>query len=189
MLTAEELALAADCAIEHMGLRTKPRAWLVAALLLFPATSTAAALLPKLPHQLIKLILQDVCSTGCSESDRAEYKRSLRFERHDLNRDGIPEFFVYIDHRDLCGAGFNCTFWVFQNRKNGYRLLASHPVIRPRKTVTNRYRDLESRGRMGGCTLPNGNWGREVYVTLFKYTGAEYQPTVLGAQCREDKKR
>jgi hypothetical protein len=52
-------------------------------------------------------------------------------------------------------------------------------------SFTNGYRDLESQGRMGGCPLPDGSWGREIYLTIFKYDGAEYRPTVIGEQCRK----
>ena len=128
--------------------------------------------------------MKDACDQGCTESQRAEYKRAFKLELHDLNRDKSLEAFVYIDHRDWCGMGFNCHFWVFQRQRRGYKLLARAEVLRVGKTISNGYRDLESQGRMGGCVLPEGGWGRHIYLTLFKYDGAKYQPTVIGEQCR-----
>ena len=139
----------------------------------------------QLPLQIVDWVLNDACSNGCTKAVRDEYKRNLHFERHDLNRDNSAEWFVYIEHRDWCGAGFNCQFWVFQRRPGRYRLLAQAEVIRAANSLTNGYRDLESQGRMGGCVLPDGSWGREIYLTIFKYDGAEYRPTTIGEQCRK----
>ena len=109
----------------------------------------------------------------------------MRFETHDLDGDGVPEFFVYIEHRDWCGISFNCNYWVFQRRGKSYRLLAGdYPVIRVANTITNGFRDLESQGHMGGCIRPDGSWGRDIYLTVFKYTGKDYHPTEIGERCR-----
>jgi hypothetical protein len=146
---------------------------------------TAMAKSRVLPAKVASLVLQDACSDGCSEEKRASYRRELRLERHDLNRDGVAEFFVYIDDGDWCGAGFNCQYWVFQRRHNEYRLLASeYPVLVPAKTFTNGYRDIESQGYSGGCVLPDNSWGKEIYLTILKYDGTKYVGTEIGTRCR-----
>ena len=139
----------------------------------------------RLPAQFVDWVLNDACSVGCTKAERDEYKANLRWELHDLDRDKRAEWFVYLDHSDWCGAGFNCQFWVFQRRGSRYRLLAQAEVIRAANSITNGYRDLESQGRLAGCPLPDGSWGREIYLTVFKYNGAEYRPTVIGEQCRK----
>jgi hypothetical protein len=138
-----------------------------------------------LSRHIVNFVLRDACSTGCSNDQLATYRRSIKFETHDINADGVPEFFVYIEHRDLCGASFNCEYWVFQRRHKRYRMIAGgYPVIRIARTVTNGFKDLESQGYMGGCTRPDGSWGREIYLTTFKFNGEKYLPTEIGERCR-----
>ena len=138
-----------------------------------------------MPTQVIEVVLKDACSSGCSEEQRAEYRRGIKSELHDLNGDGIFELFIYIEHSDMCGAGFNCSFWIFQRRRSGYiLLLKDYPVVRISAQTTKGFKNLESQGRMGGCVLPNGKFGREIYLTVFKWSGKEYKPLVVGEQCR-----
>jgi hypothetical protein len=140
----------------------------------------------RLPRQLINWVLKDVCSSGCAPDELADYRHNIRFELHDLNGDNIPEFFVYIHHSDLCGNHFNCEYSIFQRRGNGYRLIASSlPALRMANTVTQGYRDLESRHDIGVCPFRGGTMGRDVFVTVLRYNGTEYKPTELGEQCRE----
>jgi hypothetical protein len=141
----------------------------------------------RVPDHVIQAVLQDACSAGCSEKEMAEYRRRIKTEFHDLNADKVLELFVYIDHTEFCGVGFNCSFWIFQRRGNGHRLLLKdYPVVRTGKGVTKGYRDLESQGRMGGCLFDDGRFGREIYLTVFKWNGKEYRPRVVGAQCRRN---
>lgn len=138
-----------------------------------------------LPLQIITFYMTDLCSFGCTDKQRAEYRRNLRFELHDLNGDRIPEFFVYVDHPDWCGNHFNCSYSVFKRRRNGYRQIAGgYPALRLTKRITNGYYDLESRHDIGICTLPNGSLGRDVFVNVLRYDGRQYKPTDLGEQCR-----
>ncbi len=164
----------------------KNKILIIAIVILACDTLHAVARPSRLPSQVVRLVWTEVCSVPCTDEEIALWRNELKYELHDLNGDGRAEFFVYITHRDWCGSGFNCTFWVFQQipSTNSYRLLASHPVLRILKTKTNGYSDLESHGRMGACVLPNGELGREIYVTVFKYNGKEYDATVLGEQCR-----
>ena len=142
----------------------------------------------RLPPKIVDFVLDDACAAGCSTEERATYKRNLKFETKDLNGDKRPEFLVYIDHSDWCGAGSNCGYWVFRRQRNAYRLMLSgYSVVRVLNTVTNGFSDLESQHGMGGCTLPDGSWGRHLYVTVFKYTGKKYVPGEIGEQCRPGK--
>jgi len=137
---------------------------------------------------VVNLVLKDACSRGCSEGEIAIYKRNIKFELYDLNGDKVPEVFAYIDHRDWCGMSFNCEYWVFQRRRKDYRMLVGgYPVLRVADTITNGFSDLESQGYLGACVLPGGTMGRSIYLTVFKYTGNEYKPTVVGERCRERK--
>src|SRR4051812_46761762 len=96
--------------------------------LLQGASSTAKP--HRLPQQIIASVMNDICSWGCSNEERAVYRRNIRYELHDVNGDRIPEIFVYIDHPDWCGNHFNCDYSIFQRRGRGYRLIANgHPAL------------------------------------------------------------
>ena len=136
-----------------------------------------------LPHQLIAWVMNDVCSSGCTEEQRGNYRRNIRFELHDLNGDKIPEAFVYVDHPDWCGNHFNCGYSVFERHQNGYRLIAGGTALRTIRTGTNGYKDLEGRHDIGVCPLSDGSLGRDVFVTVFRYKGTEYKSTELGERC------
>jgi hypothetical protein len=139
-----------------------------------------------LPQQIITSVINDLCSSGCSDKERADYRRNLRFELHDLNGDRTPEIFAYVDHPDYCGNHFNCHYYIFDHRRPGYRLIAGgYPALRVTNHVTHGYRDLESRHDIGVCVFPNGSLGRDVFVNLLRYDGTEYKPTDLGEQCRK----
>jgi hypothetical protein len=139
----------------------------------------------RLPDQVIQTVLKDACSSGCSEKQIAEYRRSIKTELRDLNADNVFELFIYIEHGDFCGIGFNCSFWIFQRQRSSYRLLLKdYPVVRIGTHVTRGFKDLESQGRMGSCLLSDGRTGREIYLIVFKWNGNEYKPQVVGEQCR-----
>ena len=136
-----------------------------------------------LPRQIVVRVMSNVCSSGCTNEQRAEYRRNIRFELHDLNDDKIPEFFVYVDHSDWCGNHFNCDYSVFQRRRNGYRLIASgYPALRITKTLTRGYRNLESRHTTGVCLLSESVEGRD-FVAVLRYNGTEYKAIELGERC------
>ena len=115
-----------------------------------------------------------------SESDLKILHENLKFERHDLNADGVLEYFLYIEHSDWCGAGSNCNYWVYQKNKAGYTLLADDAVLRVEDTTTNGYRDLASETPMGFC----GRNIARLYVTPYKYDGKEYEAQELKVECR-----
>jgi hypothetical protein len=148
--------------------------------------SAAVAKPGALPQQIITWVMNDLCSSGCSDEQRANYRRNIRFESHDLNGDGIAEIFVYVHHPDWCGNHFNCGYSVFQRGQHGYRLLANgYPALRVTNRVTNAYRDLESRHDIGICVFPNRSLGRDVFINVLRYDGTQYKATDLGEQCRK----
>src|SRR5215211_4108575 len=109
----------------------------LALVLLSGLVFTSTAKPRRLPAKIVHLVLHDACTVTdskkvwCSTEERATYKRNLKFETKDLNGDSRPEFFVYIEHRDWCGIGFNCNYWVFRHQRNDYHLLVSdYPVMR-----------------------------------------------------------
>ena len=134
----------------------------------------------KLPGEVIKLLFEDACKKGCSEEELALWKSKLKFESHDLNFDSVPELFLYIDHMDWCGAGSNCSYWVYQRSDAGYKLLVENKVLRVKDTDTNGYLDLASEIPMGFC---DRNVQR-LYVTPYKYDGEKYQAQKLRVECR-----
>src|SRR2546421_6968726 len=76
----------------------------------------------ELPDAISELLFADVCKNGCAKEEVARWRSNLKFEQEDLNDDGVPEFFVWIDHSDWCGAGANCDYWIFQKQAHGYVL-------------------------------------------------------------------
>ncbi|MDX6529230.1 MAG: hypothetical protein QOH41_1520 [Blastocatellia bacterium] len=140
----------------------------------------------QLPNQIITSVMNDLCSSGCSDEQRANYQRNIRFELHDLDGDRIAEIFVYVRHPDWCGNHFNCAYSVFQRRQDGYRLIASaYPGLHVSNRVTHGYRDLESRHDIGVCVFPNRSLGRDVFINVLRYDGTQYKATDLGEQCRK----
>ncbi len=118
------------------------------------------------------------------------WKSRLKYEAHDLNGDRIPEFFVYVDSPEWCGASaFNCAISVYQKRRKSYKLIVIGTALDVMKSSTNGYKDLESQHGMGGCTLKNGEMGKWVGVSVYKYNGRKYEQLDLGDQCRRQKRR
>lgn len=130
--------------------------------------------LKKPPTDLVRTFFAELCSKGCSEEEETRWRENFRWERHDLNRDSVPEYFLYIDHADWCGAGgSNCTYSVYQKTKSGYKLLHEGVRLRPLRSYTNGYRDLASEHRIGASSIPcYSDYG----FTRYKFDGREYQP-------------
>jgi hypothetical protein len=62
-------------------------------------------------------------------------------------------------------------------------IAAGYPVLQVANTVTKGFRDLESRGHLGSCTLPNGDAGWQTYLHVLRYNGAQYNATEIGPRC------
>ncbi|MBC7798959.1 MAG: hypothetical protein H7Z37_18975 [Pyrinomonadaceae bacterium] len=114
-----------------------------------------------------------------SGSDLKILHKHLNLELHDLNGDGISEYFLYIQHSDWCGAGSNCTYWVYQKTAKGYVLLIEHSVLRVKETVTNGYRDLSSETPEGFCEL----YVQRVLATPYKFDGKKYVAEKTRVEC------
>lgn len=138
----------------------------------------------KIPDDLIQQLIADINANEknfrLSEEDLKILNNHLKYELHDLNNDGASEFFLYIEHSDWCGAGSNCSYWIYRKTKAGYKLLLEDKVLRVRDTVTNGYRDLSSETPMGFC---DKNVAR-LYVTPYKYDGEKYQAQKSLDECR-----
>lgn len=129
------------------------------------------------PKSLVRLFFAELCSEGCSEEEKSDWRENFRWELHDLNKDSVPEYFLYIDDQAWCGAVGNCTYWIYQRTSGGYRLLVGAfpknefddlPSTRlyPLGTYTKGYCDLASDHRIG----PD-----ERIRTVYKYDGHKYK--------------
>jgi hypothetical protein len=85
----------------------------------------------------------------------------------DLNGDRRAEMVVH--QIADCPASGNCTFWIFQKVKSGYKAVLDTNMIqsfKPLRTKTNGYLDLE---------LRTWNTGLEYYIQLFKFASGKYK--------------
>ena len=137
----------------------------------------------KLSKNLVRQLITDINNNGnnfqLSDEDLKVLHKNLKFELHDLNADGIAEFFLYIEHSDWCGAGANCSYWVYQKTKEGYNLLVEDKVLRVKETVTNSYRDLSSETPIGFCERNV----QRLDVTPYKYDGKQYKAQQSKSEC------
>ncbi len=138
----------------------------------------------KIPNDLIQQIITDINTNEnnfhLSKEDLEVLNNHLKHQLHDLNNDGVSEFFLYIEHSDWCGAGSNCSYWVYQKTTTGYKLLVEDKVLQVKDNVTNGYLDLSSETPMGFC---DKNIAR-LSVTPYKYDGKEYQKQKEQGECR-----
>lgn len=137
-----------------------------------------------LPKDLVRQLIADINNNEnnfhLSYIDLKVLHKNLKFELHDLNADGVAEFFLYIEHSHWCGAGANCSYWVYQKTKDGFKLLIEEKVLRVKDTKTNGYRDLSSETPMGFCER---NVQRLV-VTPYKYNGKQYKAQQSKSECQ-----
>lgn len=150
------------------------------ALLVVARQQSKSEIPPELIQQLIADINGNENNFRLSEADLEILNANIKFELHDLNSDGVSEVFIYIEHSDWCGAGSNCSYWIYQRTEQGYDLLLEDKVLRVKDTVTNGYRDLTSETPMGFC---DRNVQR-LDVTPYKYDGEEYQAQSREVECR-----
>lgn len=138
----------------------------------------------KLPKNLVQKLISDINDNEnnfrLSGEDLKVLHKNLKFELHDLNADGVSEFFLYIDHSDWCGAGANCSYWVYQKNGNGYKLLVEDKVLRVKETETNNYRDLSSETPMGFCERNV----QRISATLYKFNGKQYEAQESKFECQ-----
>lgn len=129
----------------------------------------------KIPLKLVRQLIKDINTNEnkfrLTREDLKVLNEHLKYELHDLNGDSRPEFFLYIRHSDWCGAGSNCSYWVYQRVAGGYKLLLDDKVLRVKDTITNGYKDLESQSPMGLCDVNV----QRTNVALYKFDGRQYQ--------------
>jgi hypothetical protein len=138
----------------------------------------------KFPGDLIQQLIVDIDNNKygfrVSSAELDVLVNNLEIEKHDLNGDGVTEFFLHINHTDWCGAGGNCSYWVYQRTGTGYKLLLEDKEIWVKDTRTNGYRDLASETPMGFCKRNV----QRLYVTPYKYDGVVYKAQRLEVDCR-----
>ena len=132
-----------------------------------------------IPRGLADLFFKEICPEGCSD-EFARWQPNLKAEQHDLNGDGSPEFFLYVEHSDLCGAGANCDYWIYRQTGTRFNLILKDKNIRVAKTVSNGYRNLSSETPMGFCSKNV----QRLYITPYKFDGGKYQPQQPRTDCR-----
>lgn len=146
--------------------------------------SSAADNTSEIPDDLIQKLIADINANEnkfrLSKEDLEVLHNHLKSELHDLNDDKVSEIFLYIEHSDWCGAGGNCSYWVYQKTGAGYKLLLADKVLRVKDGVNNGYRDLASETPMGFC---DKNIGR-LNVTPYKYDGEKYAAQKSLVECR-----
>jgi len=125
----------------------------------------------KLPSHLRRVFFNQLCDDGCSEEEKAHWRRNIHWDFYDLNNDSVPEYFLSIWHPDWCGAGSNCDVWVYEQKGAGFRLLASDKGLRPHRKYTRGYRDLFGDVKMGASQV-QGKF--EYYRTLYRFNGRTY---------------
>lgn len=150
----------------------------------FSTNSPAAENTSEIPNDLVQKLIADINADEkkfrLSKEDLEVLHNHLKHELHDLNNDGVSEFFLHIDHSDWCGAGGNCSYWIYQRTKAGYELLLEDKVLRAKDSATNGYRDLASETPMGFC---DKNIAR-LAVTPYKYDGEKYAAQKSVVECR-----
>lgn len=147
--------------------------------------STPKNIPPDLVQQLITDISDNENDFRLSSQHLRHLKKYLKFESKDLNGDAVLEFFLSIEHSDWCGAGSNCTSWVYQKRNGAYRLLLEARVLRVKDTVTNGFSDLASMTPMGFCS---SNVQR-MDVSFYQYDGKTYKLFSRKDECIPVKRR
>ena len=135
----------------------------------------------EVPRVLFRQFIEDVnTSRRLSDEETEALTNNLKCELNDLNGDSVPEYFLYVEHHFWCGAGANCSYWIYQRTEQGYELIIEDKELKARDTTTNGYRDIASETPMGFCSRNV----QRLYVTLYKYDGEEYQPQPTQVECR-----
>jgi hypothetical protein len=127
----------------------------------------------KIPPDLVQKLFDDIQTDKfrLSEEDKKIIKENLHWRLQDINRDTIPEIFLFVNHMDWCGAGSNCNVWVYQKTKSGYKLLLEDNSLIATNVFTKGFRDIQSRVPIGFCSKEEYRFG----VVTYKYDGKEYQ--------------
>jgi hypothetical protein len=127
----------------------------------------------KIPPDLIQTLFDDIQTDSfrLSEEDRKIIRDNLKLRRQDVNRDGMPEIFLVVNHHYWCGASGNCKGWIYQKQKSRYRLLLEDHSLVVTNRFTKGYRDIQSRMHGGMCSREE--WQTD--VVTYKYNGKAYR--------------
>ncbi len=186
MLSATNLQLKVLSLVRCRNMKNRKLIFAVALCLFYSVTMLSAktkTTASKIPKNLVRQLIEDINhnknNVRLSAGDLQVLHRNLKYELHDLNADRVPEFFLYIDHSDWCGAGGNCSYWVYRKTNHRYKLLLEDKVLRVRNRATNGYKDLESEVSVGFCAVNV----QRANVSLYKYDGKRYQFASSKYQC------
>lgn len=133
-------------------------------LLQFATFAQQAPAKQRIPKEIVEQITTD------GQGDCADAK-ALKASWVDLNGDRIPEIIVRMENQCSCGAGANCTNWVYQKTEAGYILLLegeSAAKLYPGASSSHGFKDLVSEHKMGIS---------EIAVTIYKWDGENYKPS------------
>jgi hypothetical protein len=129
----------------------------------------------KIPDSLIQQLIKDINTNDhdsrLSKHDLDVLRKNLKCKLKDIDGDGAAEFFLYIDHFEWFGAGFNCDYWVYQKGATNYKLLLNEKQVRAKESKTNGYLDLVSETPMGVIAPDKYRFS----ITLYKYDGKQYR--------------
>jgi hypothetical protein len=143
----------------------------------------------KIPEVLVQQLIKDINTNDrdfrLSDQDLEVLHNNLRYKLEDINGDGAVEFFLYIDHRDWCGAGLNCDYWVYEKEADRYRLLLNDKQVRAKGTKTKGYSDLVSETPMGVIRPDQYKFS----TRLYRYDGTRYQEVSSGVEIKLVKKK
>lgn len=134
---------------------------LACSLPLLPLAQSPSAKVP-IPKEIIEQLTADK-EDSCSDA------KALTASRVDLNDDRIPEIIVRMENHCSCGAGANCTNWVYQKTEVGYVLLMeaeSAAKLYPGTNSSKGFKDLISEHTMGAG---------EIAVTIYQWDGYRYK--------------
>lgn len=133
-------------------------------LLPFVTVAQHAPIKQRIPKEIVEQITADG-QGDCSDA------KALKASWVDLDGDRIPEIIVRMENSCSCGAGANCTNWVYQKTDAGYVLLLegeSAAKLYSGTSSSHGFKDIVSEHTMGVS---------ETAVTVYKWDGYRYKPS------------
>lgn len=126
-----------------------------------------------IPQKLMESLYRDMQSDSfhLSEADKQIIVSHFQSRLEDINEDSVPEVILTVDHPDWCGAGGNCTNWIYQEANGDYKLILEDSNLEVTNTFTNGFRDIISKMPIGFCS--KNEW--RFHATTYKYDGKAYK--------------
>ena len=147
---------------------------IVLELLAFSVVATAAPSFTQhseaIPTSLARQLVADINKRDDAPLSKEEADAlisGLSVTLHDINSDGVEEFFLEADGARWCGTG-GCVSWLYRPSGNGYQLLLEDKNLDTADEVTNGYRDVLSQRPAGACCLT---------TIRYKFDGKRYRKT------------